>query len=338
MGRFLVNQHRGSELTLAQRAVVFVERFRDVPSVSWVISTGAITIFAALQAVAFPDLKGKAALLTLLGVVVVSFTVAGWYALRKPSQLQRMLEARRHYNEGSLAFEDRRYNIAIEHFSQACLKDEDNYFFVSKYGRACFRLGRYEEAIVALTHAHDLSPTKEGKLGARRNRGIAAMVINNWGLAHSDFTEYLETNKANSVIYRLRALFYLETGDLAEALLDARQATKFAPEQCTTHSTLATVLAVAGDIVGARSELAQAQALDHDKPVALFALAQAHAALGEMDEALRRLGSAVRVDTLFGPRARLDPLFAGLKHDDARFMQVTDAGGRMTVGSIDGED
>jgi len=152
----LVNQHRVAELPFAQRAVVFVERFREVPAVSWAISTGAITIFAALQAVAFPDLKGQAALLILFGVVVVSVTLAGWYALRQPSQLQLMLEARRHYNAGCLAFEDRRYGESIDHLSQACLKYEDNYFYVSRYGRACLRLGRYDEAIVALTQAHDV--------------------------------------------------------------------------------------------------------------------------------------------------------------------------------------
>ncbi len=334
----MINQHREAELTLAQRTLVFVERFRNVPAVSWGITTGAITIFAALQAVAFPNLKGQAAILTLLGVVVVSVTAAGWYALRQPSQLQRMIEARRHFNAGSLAFEDRRYDVAIEHLSQAYLKDEDNYFYVSWYGRACLRLGRYDEAIVALTQAHDVSPTKEGRLAARRNRAIAAMVVNNWGLAHSDFTEYLETNKKTSIVYRLRALIYLATGDLAEAEVDARQATKLAPKLCGTHATLATVLAVAGDIVEARKELTQAQAIDHDKAVSLYALAQAHAALGEMDEAIRRLGSSVRADTRFGPRACRDPLFAVLKHEDARFMQVTDTGGRMTVGNIEDDD
>ena len=334
----MFNQHREAELTLAQRTLVFVERFRDVPAVSWAISTGAITIFAALQAVAFPDLKGQAARLCLLGVVVVSVTAAGWYALRQPSQLQRMIEARRHYNLGCIAFEDRRYDEAIEHLSQACLKDDDNHFYVSRYGRACLRLGRYEEAIVALTHAHDVSPTKEGRLGARRNRGVAALVINNWGLAHSDFTEYLETNKKTAIVYRLRALIYLATGDLAEAEVDARQATKLAPKLCATHATLATVLAVAGDVVGARKVLAEAQAIDHEKPLSLYALAQAHAALGEIDEAFRRLWSSVRADTRFGPRACLDPIFAVLRRDDVRFMQVTDNGGRMTVDTIDGED
>ena len=333
----MVNQNRDAELTLAQRTVVFLERFREVPSVSWAITTGAITIFAALQAVAFPDLKGQAALLTLFGVVVVSVTAAGWYALRQPSQLQQMLEARCHYNEGSLAFEDRRYDVAINHLSQACLKDKDNYYYVSRYGRACLRLGRYEEAIVALTQAHDASPTKEGRLNARRNRGVAAMVVNNWGMAHSDFTEYLETNKKTSVVYRLRALVYLATGDIEEAEADARQAIKLAPEHCTTNATLATVLAVAGDVVGARKVLLEAQALDHEKPVALYALAQAHASLGELNEAIRRLGSSVRVDSRFGPRARLDPLFMVLKRDETKFLEVTDTEGRMTVGAIEGE-
>jgi hypothetical protein len=100
----LANQNRKEKLKFAQQVVVFAERFREVPAVSWAISTGAITIFAALQAVAFPDLKGQAALLTLLGVVVLSVTTAGWYALRKPSLLQRILEARTRYNEGCIAF------------------------------------------------------------------------------------------------------------------------------------------------------------------------------------------------------------------------------------------
>jgi len=164
------------------------------------------------------------------------------------------------------------------------------------------------------------------------------MAVNNWGLAHSDFTEYLESNKKTAVVFRLRALIYLATGDIAEAEGDARQATKLAPKHCTAHATLATVLAIAGDVVGARKALAHALAIEHDKAVALYALAQAHAALGEMDEAFRRLGSSVRADSRFGMRACLDPLFAMLRRDNVRFMQVTNTEGRMNVDPIEGDD
>ncbi|NTU74005.1 tetratricopeptide repeat protein [Candidatus Roizmanbacteria bacterium] len=334
----MANQNLERKQKFTQQVVVFVERFREVPAASWAITTGAITIFAALQAVAFPDLKGQAALLTLLGVVVLSVTAAGWYALRQPSQLQRILEARAHFNEGCIAFEDRRYEVSIQHLYQACVKDDNNYFYVSRYGRACLRLGRYEEAITVLTQAHDLSPTKEGKLAARRNRGVAAMVVNKWGLAHSDFTEYLETNKNSGVVYRMRALIYLATGDLLEAEGDALKAIKISPKLCATHATLSTVLAIAGDVVGARQELSHALTLNHEKAISLYALAQAHAALGEMDEAIRRLGSAVRADTRFSPRASLDPLFLILRRDDARFKRVTNTEGKMILGNIDEEE
>jgi tetratricopeptide (TPR) repeat protein len=334
----LANQNLERKQKFTQQVVVFVERFREVPAASWAITTGAITIFAALQAVAFPELKGQAALLTLLGVVVLSVIAAGWYALRQPSLLQRILEARTHYNEGCIAFEDRRYDVSIEHLSQACIKDDNNYYYVSRYGRACLRLGRYEEAITALTQAHDLSPTKEGRLAARRNRGVAAMIVNKWGLAHSDFTEYLETNKNSAVVYRMRSLIYLATGDMLEAKNDALKAIKIAPKLCTTHATLSTVLAIAGDVVGACQELSHAQALNHEKAIALYALAQAHAALGEKDEAIRRLVSAISADTRFSPRASLDPLFAILRRDDVRFKQVTDTEGEMILGNIDEEE
>jgi tetratricopeptide (TPR) repeat protein len=189
-----------------------------------------------------------------------------------------------------------------------------------------------------LTQAHDLSPTKEGKLAARRNRGVAAMVVNKWGLAHSDFTEYLETNKNSGVVYRMRALIYLATGDILEAKSDALKAIKIAPKLCATHATLSTVLAIAGDVVGARQELSHALTLNHEKAISLYALAQAHAALGEMDEAIRRLGSAVRADTRFSPRASLDPLFLILRRDDARFKRVTNTEGKMILGNIDEEE
>ncbi|HEY6871450.1 MAG TPA: tetratricopeptide repeat protein [Geobacteraceae bacterium] len=327
-----------NKLTLADRIAVFADRFRELPAVSWAITTGAVTIFAALQAVAFPNLKGAPALFAYGAVLVLSVLAAGWYAVRRPSLSQRMIEARRHYNAGCIAFEDKRYEAAIAEFKLACEKDPDNYPHLSKYGRACLRLGRYHEAIDVLTQSHDLAPTKEGKLTARRNRGVAALVVNNFGLAHSDFTEYLDTNKKTSAVFRLRALVYLATGDLKEAEADARKAASLAPELCTVHATLAAILASCGDTTGARKALDQANHCDHEKADALYALAQAHAKLKDSDEALRRLKKAVQIDPKFGPRAALDVLFTDLRHDGQCFAEAIDTGGVMVVGSLEGDD
>lgn len=326
------------KLPLAQRIVVFAERFRELPAASWAITTGAVSIFAALQAVAFPDLKGPSALLAYGFVLGASVLIAGLYAIRRPSLSQRMLEARNHYNKGCVAFEDKRYDIAIDEFKQACEKDPNNYPYVSKYGKACLRLGMYDEAITALTQSHDVSPTKEGKLAARRNRGVAALVVNNWGLAHSDFTEYLDTNKKTSVVYRLRALVYLATGDMKEAKVDALKAVSLAPQLSTGHATLAAVLVSSSDMGGARNALSKADAIDHEKAVALYALAQAHTALGDMDEAFRRLKKSIQVDARFGPRAVLDPLLAELRRDGQRFAETINTCGAMVVGSLEGDD
>lgn len=323
--------------TVAQRILVFAERFRELPATSWVITTGAVTIFAALQAVVFPDFKGPPALLAYGGILGVSILLAGLYAVRRPSLSQRMLEARRHYNRGCVAFEDMRYGIAIDEFKQACEKDADNYPYVSVYGKACLRLGRYDEAITALTQSHDVAPTKEAKLAAKRNRGVAAMVVNNWGLAHSDFTEYLDTNKKSGVVHRMRALVYLATGDMREAVADARKAASLAPKTSTVHATLATILATSGDQNGARKAVIKAQGIEHEKAVALYALAQAHAKLGDSDIAFLRLEKAVQVDTRFGPRAALDPLFTDLRRDD-RFSKAIDLGGAVKVFSLEGDD
>jgi tetratricopeptide (TPR) repeat protein len=324
--------------TLVQRILTFAERFRELPALSWGITTGAVTIFSALQAVAFPNFKGMPALLAYCGVLGVSVLLAGLYALRRPSLSQRMFEARSHYNMGCVAFEDKRYCIALEEFKQACEKDADNYHYLSLYGKACLRLGKYDEAITALTQSHDVAPTKEGKLAARRNRGVAAMVVNNWGLAHSDFTEYLDTYKNTGVVYRLRALVYLASGDTKEAEADARKAAQLAPKISTVHATLATVLATSGDLSGARKAMIKAQGIDHEKAVALYALAQAHAKLGDSDDAFRRLEKAVQVDTRFGPRAALDPLFVGLRRDKHRFSEAIDLGGAVTAYSLEGDD
>lgn len=328
----------GNQITLAHKISVFAERFREMPAVSWGISTGAVTIFAALQAIVFPNFKGMPALLAFGVVLVLSILAAGWYALRRPSLSQRMLEARRHYNAGCIAFEDKRYGVAIDEFKMACEKDPDNYSHLSRYGRVCLRLGRYHEAIAVLTQSHDVAPTKEDKLGARRNRGLAALVVNNFGIAHSDFTEYLNTNKKTAVVFRLRALVYLATGDLREAETDARKAASLAPELSSVHATLAAVLASSGDTIGARKAVNKANNCDHEKAESLYALAQAHAKLGDSDEALRRLKKAVQVDPKFGPRAALDVLFEDLRCYGHLFEEAIDTGGDMAVGSLEGDN
>ncbi len=331
----MARQKGASALPLVQRISLFLERFREMPAVSWVITTGAVTIFAALQVVAFPTMTRVQVLCTYAAVLVISILGAGLYAVRHPSLSQRMLEARKHYSNGCIAFEDRRYDLAIEEFRLSCDKDPENYPYVSKYGRACLRLGKYEEAIAALTRARDVSPATEGKFAATRNRGIAAMVVNDWGLAHSDFTEYLEKNKGNRAVHRLRALVYLATRDFSEAEADARVAVNVAPKECSVHATLATVLGTIGDSDGGRKALAKALTLDHEKGDPLYALAQASAALGDTDEAFRRLEKAVQVDAKFGPRARRDPVFTKIRVNESRFAAVTNTQGRVAVGSLD---
>jgi len=308
----------GTAANKVQRVLAFLERFRDVPAAAWGISTGAVTVYAAYYAIAVPDWPVSIAIGLLGAVVFVSVLASGAYALARPSQSERILGARRDYDAGCLAFEDKRYSAAITLFQRAA-EDDKCYLHLSKYGRACIRLGRYEEAIAALTKCHDLAPTTSMRHTARRNRGVAFMITQQWGAALSDFDEYIAANKRDSVIRRARALVHLARGETREALTDARDAARIAPTHSAPRATLAVVLSASGDEAGARKNLDKANQLSPETPNALFAVAQANAALGNLDEAYRRLETTVQTDSRFAPRSWLDPILSPLRADEGRF-------------------
>ena len=303
----------------AQRLLAFLDRFHDVPAAAWGISTGVVTIYAACYAIAAPRWPMALALGALVGVAALSALIAGMYTLARPSRSDRMMAARRDYDAGCLALEDKRYPEAMEAFERAATQDEC-YLHLSKYGRACLRLGRYEDAIRVLTRCRDLAPTPSLQRTASRNRGVAFMVTRQWGAALSDFSGYIDSNKKEGIIRRQRALVHLARGEMQEAEDDARQAVDNAGSHSAPHATLAVVLAALVDREGAQKQLNKANQLSPDNANALYALAQANVALGQLDEAYRRLETAIQTDSRFSPRARLDPFLEQLKiADSARF-------------------
>ncbi|MDY0339965.1 MAG: tetratricopeptide repeat protein [Coriobacteriia bacterium] len=325
---------RVGDTRVLREVLGFLERFQDIPVAAWGISTGTITVFTGLYTLADPDWPSRVVLGVLAGVVFAAMALAVAYTLMKPSRSERILRAQRDYDKGCVAFEDKRYADAVSMFDSARRQDE-RYSYESKYGRVCLRLGRYENAVAAFTRAHQLAVVKSERSAARRNRGVAFFITNQLGSALNDFSEYLESNKKSSVILRHRALVHYHRGDFAKAEADARAAVQIAPTNSAPHSTLAIVLAAAGDTDGAHRSLEKAMHASPESPAAQYAAAQVYAALGEIDEAYNLLTVAVQVDSRFSPRAERDPLFDPLRADSARFESALEVVEWKFLGSLE---
>lgn len=324
------------QLPFIQRTFVYLERFRDVPALAWLISTGIVTITSALLPLFFPGISAWLAILIYVLSMLISLLFAGFYTLRHPSLSQRMLEARIHYKNGCFAFDNNDYENALIEFNKAYLKDPDDYMYTSKYGRVLLRKGEYKETIKIFTKAILVSPTKAGRLISTRNRGVAALYNNNWGPAYRDFNDCLK-EKQKSVIYRLLALVDIGMNHIDDAKVHANKAVDLAKTQSAPHSTLSIVL-VLSDPEKAQKEFDKALASKHDRGDALYALAQASVVHENIDEAYGRLKKAVLVDSKFSPRARLDPLLKKLREDKRKFEVAIDTQGNESSDDNDDED
>lgn len=302
----------------------YLERFRYVSSMAWIISTGSVTLASALVPTIWPKVDARGMAFIYASILVVSIILAFVFKLFRPTLSQQLIEAKKHYAAGGVAFDNQDYPTACEEYGLAYQKDPNSFIHASKYGRLLMRNGDYKSAVQVLTQAADLSSTDYDRYCAIRNRGIAAMCNQDWPQALRDFIEYIEKKskpEEYAPVLRMLALVELQTRDFISAEDHAKNAVGILREKASVHSTYSIVLA-RNDMEKAKKEFSFACKHISNDGDDLYALAQASVVHEDINQAYDRLKKAVSIDPKFRTRALKDPLFDKLKKNRKRFNET----------------
>ncbi len=152
------------------------------------------------------------------------------------------------------------------------------------YGGMLWEVGRFDESRIEMRRALALDPLSR-IIGA--NVGLGEYFARRYGAAIAQYRRALDRYPDFSYTWILLSLAYSLNGQHQEAVEAGRTALEISPGDANYTQVLASVLARAGDEAEARSLMASVEGSDPTR------LALVHVALGEADEALRLLETAV---------------------------------------------
>ncbi|MGD9932587.1 MAG: tetratricopeptide repeat protein [Dehalococcoidia bacterium] len=194
-------------------------------------------------------------------------------------------------DEGNVYFNVGQYGLAIERYSRALELDPNLTAGYYNRANARTRAGEYDLALDDYNSALELEPNDADALN---NRGMLHLYRAGYGSALRDFNAALQIDPTDTTVIVNRGLAQLHGGDPAAALVDFQEAA----------------------------------ALDDTDAAAHYGAAQAASALGNREEALRRLRRALQIDPAYAREAAADAKLVPLQ-GDAEFMRVLrEAGGR----------
>ena len=209
----------------------------------------------------------------------------------QPAPIQRPRErsAESYVDEGNVYFNVGQFALAIDRYTAAIELDPDLTAAYYNRANAYTRSGAFEKALADYNRALELQPNDPDALN---NRGMLHLYRGNYAAALADFDAALAVDPGDTTVMVNRGLAHLHGGDAAAALLD--------------------FLAAAG--------------LDPDDPAAHYGAAQAAAAMGNREEALRHVRRALALDRGYAREAAADPRLAILQGDPEFLRLLREAG------------
>jgi len=199
--------------------------------------------------------------------------------------------AESYLDEGNVYFNVGQYGLAVERYTQAIEMDQQLTAAFYNRANAHTRAGEFERALGDYDRALELQPKDADALN---NRGMLHLYRANYPAALQDFNGALEQDPGDTTVMVNRGLAHLHGGDAAAALVDFREAAR----------------------------------MDDGDAAAQYGAAQAAAALGNRDEAIRHVGRALELDSGYAREAAADPRLAILQGDETFLRLLRQSGSR----------
>jgi tetratricopeptide (TPR) repeat protein len=201
--------------------------------------------------------------------------------------------AESYLDEGNVYFNVGQYALAIERYTRAI--ELDDTLTAAHYNRANARTraGEFDGALADYDRALELAPNDADALN---NRGMLQLYRQNYPGALRDFNAALAEDPADTTVMVNRGLAHLHGGDPIRAVEDFREATSLDPGDAAAH----------------------------------YGAAQASAALGRRDDALRAIERALGIDAGYAREAAADPRLAILQGDEHFMRLLRESGTRSS--------
>jgi tetratricopeptide (TPR) repeat protein len=305
-----------SEPSIRARIGFVLGRFRRLPATFWLVLA---TIFGIADFLTWSALAGVARedrpKLTL-GLVALALIATLVAVLRSPTSDERMVRARALQRTAREAYKAASYADAEGLLLRAMDLDPDSPGGWGLLGRVLLRLGKYEQAIPALTKAIELTQVNRGLY--LHNRGLAHAMLGHYGRALDDLDESIQEKPDRPITLRWRALVWLYLGRYDNALQDINAALKLKPLYLCGHATKAVVLSHLGQDEAAEKELSRCGRLRPQDADDFYCLALARSQLQREspNHVYQALRIAIERDAKYAARARIEPLFDQLRQEN----------------------
>jgi tetratricopeptide (TPR) repeat protein len=218
--------------------------------------------------------------------------------LRHPYAISSRTRGDAAFALGSLLAESGRYVESIDANRVAAELLPDDFRPHANLGSAHFQLGQTHQAIEHLSLALQLKPGRESVL---LNRASAYIQLRRADEALKDLEQVVKRAPNHVQARQSAAALYFAAGNDRSAAGPYRQLLKLDPESVDTIGALAWILATSGDGDLRDGALAKqlaetwCQRTSYADAKALNALAAAHAELGQFDQAIQSIQTAIQV-------------------------------------------
>jgi tetratricopeptide (TPR) repeat protein len=232
----------------------------------------------------------------------------------------KLVRARLLRRKARTAYEGTNYTDAEEHLRLAVQLDPDEPSSWGLFGRVLNRLGKYDEAVPALSRAIEL--TQLNRSLYMLHRGVAYTMLGKYGRALDDFENRIKISPKGYRAFRWRAMVWLYLHRPENSLVDVDHCIALKPEYICAHATKAIALFQLGRMEDATNELAVIDTLHPEGEGDFYCLALAYSKLRTPRETVEALRIAIERDSRYIARSLVEPLFEHLR-DDSLFLKVT---------------